>query len=336
MADYRTFASPGGLMVNGVAYLLDPNLVVNGVTGNFRPAITSDFAANISVSGLSLTVGAVAVTGNPQVQISNTPTVTIGNPVLAVSGALTSTFDSSPIVSAQASGNSTLSTISTRLATIVPISGNVNASVTIGNVAVTGGAINIANTEPINVTGIVHTVVTGSVSSNTDLTPVVNALITGNNFLSGISGLLSSNLTDAAWVTGNVGINTPIAVTGNVATNATVTGFNTGIVVRTQEVATSSVTTLGISGTAPWTSMATPTVGTALNANTNRNTWFIQNIHTGQPLYVNLGASAASATQFNFILNPSTVQGWGGGSYSDSRYKGAVTVSGGAWNAWEM
>src|ERR1700741_2302235 len=64
-------------------YIRDPNVSWTGpngqvFTGGWRALNPSDLAANISVSGLSLNVGAVAVTGNPL--------VTISNPILAVSG----------------------------------------------------------------------------------------------------------------------------------------------------------------------------------------------------------------------------------------------------------
>ncbi len=55
-------------------YLYDPNAVITGnsppQTGAFRAASVSDFAANISVSGLNLTVGAVSITGSPIVTIA--------------------------------------------------------------------------------------------------------------------------------------------------------------------------------------------------------------------------------------------------------------------------
>jgi len=48
MGSYRTFTSPGGNLVNGVAYVYDQSLVVGDVTGNFRPAFSTDFAASLS------------------------------------------------------------------------------------------------------------------------------------------------------------------------------------------------------------------------------------------------------------------------------------------------
>ena len=62
---FRPFNSPGGQTINGVTYLLDVS------SGVFRPAYTTDFAANVSISGLGVTVGAVAITGNPSVTINS-------------------------------------------------------------------------------------------------------------------------------------------------------------------------------------------------------------------------------------------------------------------------
>ena len=223
---YRTYSSPGGQVVNGVAYIYDPTLVVGEITGNFRPAFTSDFAANINVSGLNLSVGSVAVTGG-SVAISNTTPIPVSGVVVT-----SATFDSSSIVNAQASGNnytvisnSLLSGISGLLRGPVAVSGVVQTTASISSVAVTGGSISISNTAPIAVSGVVVT------SATFDSSSIVNAQNTGNNLtitsnvlLSGVSGLLSSNLNDSAWVTGQVSLtNTaPIAISGVVQTTTTI------------------------------------------------------------------------------------------------------------------
>lgn len=68
-------------------YIYDPNWIAyNGAkvaiaTGAFRPLQASDFGSSVSVSGLSVTVGAVAITGNPQVTVSNALAIT-GNPIV--------------------------------------------------------------------------------------------------------------------------------------------------------------------------------------------------------------------------------------------------------------
>ena len=69
------------------------------------------------------------------------------------------------------------------------------------------------------------------------------------------------------------------------------------------------------------------TNGTVLQANSNREELFIQNLATGQ-LYVKYGASAASDS-FNFVLAATTASEAGdGGSLSDLNYAGLVSVSG--------
>jgi hypothetical protein len=332
---YRTYTSPGGQVVNGVAYLYDATLVVGDITGNFRPAFTSDFAANINVSGLNLSVGSVAVTGG-SVAISNTTPIPVSGVVVtsatfdsssivnaqatgnnytlisnsllsgisgllrgpvAVSGVVqtNATFDSTSIVNAQTTGNNLTITSNVLLSGVsgllssnlndsawvtgqvsltntapIAISGVVQTTATISSVAVTGGSINVSNTAPIAISGVVQTnatfdstsIVNAQASGNNDTTvsnrllsgisgllrgpvaisgivvtnaaitggtftfdptAIVNAQVSGNILLSGISGLLSSNLSDPAWVTGQVSLSNtaPIAISGVVVTNAT-------------------------------------------------------------------------------------------------------------------
>jgi len=282
---------------SGVVWLNDAGQLV---TGAERPVTPDDLGSAVSVSGLSVSVDAVAITGNPNVTVSNT----------------------API----------------------PVSGVVQATVSIGNVAVTGGQI--------------QTITTGSISATVDTSPVVFAIASGNNLLtvanqlnSGISGLLVGNLTDPAYVTGAVSItntapipvsgvtqanvtNTaPIPISGNVVSQ--ITGWNTGSVVTVAPRSSSVATNYGPSGASPFSSAAF-FWGQALAANPARLECFLQNVHTGTPLYVNLGASAASTGSFSMILNPSTMLNWGGSSFGSSRYKGAIQVSGAAWVAWEI
>ncbi len=81
---------------------------------------------------------------------------------------------------------------------------------------------------------------------------------------------------------------------------------------------------------------ATGLVGLALPANPKRITMFVQNIHTGLPLYVTLGTGTASASFFSLILNPATSPGFGGERFTNDFYKGSVICSGGGWQAWDM
>lgn len=195
--DYKTFVSPGGTLTNGTIYIGDPNLVVAGTTGVFRPAMTSDFAANINVSGLNVSVGAVAVTGTAAVNVVNSAPLAISGVVqTVVTGAVSANFDSTSIVLAQGSGNVLAQTANQLLS---GVSGQLAASAT--RATWTTGTILIGNQGPIAVSGAFQANVT---TSNTD---VVGALTTGNAFLAGISGQLATNI-DAPVVI-NSGTYTP-------------------------------------------------------------------------------------------------------------------------------
>jgi hypothetical protein len=373
------------------------------VTGGERPVTPDDLGSTtaLSVSGLSLSVGSVSLTGYNPVTVVNTDPVPVtgaiqgGNTIplnvtgiinTVVTGAVSASFDTSPIVNAQSTGNARILTDNLLLSGIsgqlggtlnvsvtngvVPVSGIVTASVSVGDIAVTGFSSTIA---PLAVSGIVttsvsignvavtggqiQTITTGSISATVDNTAVILAIASGNNLLtianqlnSGISGLLAGNLTDPAYVTGAVSVtNTaPMPVSGVTQANITnlilpisgsviaqITGFNTGAVVTVISQSSSVATNYGPSGVVPFTG-GIAYFGQALAANAARLECFVQNVHTGTPLYVNLGSTAASTGNFSMILNPSTVFNWGGSSFGSSRYKGAIQVSGGAWVAWEI
>lgn len=412
-------------------YLWDSGVVwrnLNGqlITGAARPIVPADLAStsSISVSGLSLTVGAVAVTGNPQVTVSNAILATSGiiqggNLIpIYITGLIdtrvTGNIGGSVTVSSVAiTGNpgfqvtgwntgitvnvtaplgiigidtgvrtvsvvGTLTTNATIVNAVLATSGfftpiwtgapNVTASVSIGNIAVTGGSI--------------QTIVTGTISATVDNTALILAIASGNSLAlysnqiaSGISGQLTANLAGAAWVTGSgsqlgnldlthtylstsgvgifstndAGANLYLAsISGSVAAFAAdnvavtgvltdqITGWNTGIRVRIEPVSASATSNLIPSGAYPFTGTSTFFFGQALAANPNRIMLFVQNIHTGTPLYVSLSSTAASTGAFSFILNPASIPGWGGSSFADDHYRGAVQVSGGAWQAWEI
>jgi hypothetical protein len=193
-----------------------------------------------------------------------------------------------------------------------PMPADFAASVSVSSVAVTGGSINIAN----NVT-VGNTVTTNSNITNAAPIAVSGVMVgdfnstTTNQLLSGISGQLTSNVNAAAWVTGNV---------------------------TTQTAGVSTVLAKGPSGTFPYTGMDSSyrVTGQVFGVNLARTMLFLQNVHTGLPLYVALNANAASTSNFSMILNPSTFEGRGGSSFADDHYRGAVCVSGGGWTAWEM
>lgn len=444
-------------------YIWDANVLATGkdglTTGAWRMYSTNDISNNnISVSGLNLTVGAVAITGTPPVQISNFPAITpisgivtinslpthnvavTGNPQVSISNTapINVTGIINTVVTGTLGGNVTVNSVAITGAPVVTITGIVatSASVTVGNVAVTGGFINVNNTAPIPISGVVNatvsvgntaitgfnstiaplaitgfvrTITTGSFSATVDNTSLILAVASGNAYSAAISGALLSGSSDAAYVTGQVSItNTaPLAISGVVLTVVTgsvsssitnpigvtgtkrdinsiysgtsiynflaaggravsstgagaVSGYGTGdyaifnidksngglfVSQGCLESKYDAVTTVpsGLesaiytspSGTSPFTNMVGIT-GTALNANPNRLTLFVQNIHTGLPLYVLLGAGTPGTGNFSTILNPASSIGFGGNSFTTDRYKGQVNVSGGAWNAWEI
>ncbi len=196
-------------------------------------------------------------------------------------------FDSTSIVNAQSTGNNYLAFMSGKMDTVVPVSGVVTTNVSITNIAVTGGQI--------------QTITTGSFSATVDNTLLILAVASGNAYNAAVSGLLASNLSEPANVTGVINL-----------------------------MGGSSATTNGPSGVAPWDSMSSFLFGQALAANTSRIQFGIQNIHTGIPLYVNLGATAVSTGVFSLILHPNSAV------FVNDRYKGAVQASGGGWVAWEI
>lgn len=228
---------------------------------------------------------------------------------------------------------------------------------------------NITNTAPINISGWVTTIVTGgsvsaSVSNPIGVTgvatdtalPVINGFATkfvpmggrvvnasGAGSITGYNSTGDMAILNISSQNGGLLVNqgvldynqdTVSAVVSGTATVA-VTGWNTGMVVTTSPRTSSVATNYGPSGVVPFTG-GLAFFGQALAANSNRLECFVQNVHTGTPLYVNLGTTAASTGNFSMILNPSTVFNWGGSSFGSSRYKGAVQVSGGAWVAWEI
>lgn len=399
----RFYSAPPATHNVGMQYAWSPSATQTGgantVTGNWQP-VTADsngnlnvaIAGGVSISGASISIDAVAVTGNPVFSSTgNQPVNVVNTAPIAVSGVVLSTAPalqaiSGIVTTAPAALQAVSGFVNVANTAPVPISGVVQAAVTIGNVAVTGGSIvgidtgnratNIIN-PIIAISGFVNTIVTGAISASVDVSPVVLAQASGNAYLafisgrelingvtlSGISGQLASNLTDPAGVTGTVGItNTLFAVSGitqigntapipfsgvvqsNITTSllavsgntvAQITGFNSGIVVSTQPVTKTVVSNSTPSGVSPWTSMTVMQTG-QIGANPNRVLLFVQNIHTGTPLLVALNNTAASTGNFNFILNPSTVQGYGGSSFSDDHYRGPVQISGGAYMAWEL
>jgi hypothetical protein len=70
------------------------------------------------------------------------------------------------------------------------------------------------------------------------------------------------------------------------------------------------------------------TNGNCLQANTARRDFYVQNLGTGNPLFLKFG-SAASNTSFSVALKPGNVADDGIGAYiSDDVWKGVISVSG--------
>jgi hypothetical protein len=72
----RYYSAPPSTHNVATQYIWDSNAVITGtlnpITGCFRPLEPTDLSANVEVSGgLSINVGAVAITGNPEVRVSN-------------------------------------------------------------------------------------------------------------------------------------------------------------------------------------------------------------------------------------------------------------------------
>ncbi len=356
LASSTTIDVSGGLSVSvGNVAVTGGSITVN----NTAPIPISGVVVS-SPSPIQAVSGYVSVLGGNSAPLNVTGIINT-----VVTGAVSASFDTTSIVLAQVTGNERLlvadqllsgisgqnTTIQNQLGGtlnvsvvngVVPVSGVVTTTVSVGNVTVTGFPSTIA---PLAISGVVQ----ASVSA--DNTDVVLAVSSGNAYglmsnilLSGVSGTLSANLDSAAYVTGQVGItNTaPLAVSGVTQANITnsvlttqVTGFYTGAVVLTDVRSSSTAGNSTPSGASPFNG-ATFFWGQALAANANRAELFVQNIHTGTPLYVNLGSVAASTGSFSMILNPSTQLNWGGTSWGSRSWRGAVQVSGAAWIAWEV
>lgn len=95
----------------------------------------------------------------------------------------------------------------------------------------------------------------------------------------------------------------------------------------------STVSNSTISGSFTATALQT---GIALYANTGRKSFFIQNTSSVASLFVKFGSPPVSSGSFSLILNASSAAGAGGGSITDDRYLGDVSVSGQSFIAWEL
>lgn len=337
----------------------------------------------LPISGVvSAPNGLISVdTGNRSVSIVGTPSVTVSNGVIPISGfvntivtgAVSASFDSAPIVLAQASGNAIGLAVSGLLAGnltdvalvrdvtgqlyLAAISGFLSSNLTdpawvTGQVSLAGGSMNVATTGSITIAGggALNVAVTGGVISSTSSNPVgVTGTKTDNNVsIWGVSavpynlvsvGGRAVAATGAGSITGGYNTGDYVMFSFNKDNGALM--VNQGTLDSRQDTVTvvnsgsSFINNPAPSGNYPYTSTQF-FFGRALPENQSRLEMFVQNTHTGIPLYVRLHTGAASTGAFSMILNPSTVQGWAGSSFGSSTYKGAVQVSGGSWIAWEI
>lgn len=333
----RTFSTVFGIDHGQPAftYIWDPNLIVTGgnpsqlLTGGMRVASPADYAANVSVSGLSLTVGAVALTGTNVVTLTGITPVTIagfnnafplyvtgsfgavggggglvtggggfigitGNPGVTVTG-----FNAGVTVNVNNAGGY----VGITGAPVVTITGVLatTASVTVGNLAITGFNSTIA---PLAVSGsfTASPAALQAVSGNVTVINQVSTYdTTGNLYLAAISGALTSNLNGAVWVTGG-----PVAVTGTVQVtetgirivsgvgtfNTTVAGTVSTLITNTGPINVTGFVTTVVTGTI--SSSITNPIGVSGVA-TDRNAFYTG---AGVPLYnfLPIGGRAAAPT----------------------------------------
>ncbi len=310
-----------------------------GLTG--APVVT---ITGVLATSTSVTVGNVAITG-----FSSTIAP------LAVSGAFTATVSSVAVT-----GGNVNVTNNLEWALLSGISGALTANLS-GAAYVTGQLtmvytgtmpVTIANTvtnvAPLNITGIVNTVVTGTVSAS-----VPNPL--------GVTGV--SRDTNLQYNNGTLYTFLPMGGRAVISTGASApTGYasgafvmmnfdagngglltNQGVLDKNFDQVTSFTASTGIVLNSGVSGLAPAFFGTALGNNPSRKGWFIANLSTGA-LMVNFSTNMPTTGVLNLFLKGASAAWAGdGASYTDSPavYTGPVSVSGfgGApcvYNAWQM
>ncbi len=198
------------------------------------------------------------------------------------------------------------------------------------------------NIDSLNISGLVV---------NTDQLEVINT--SGTQYLAAISGNTlkvidspSGYATGTFHLIGGRAVNTSTFLPGYISGGNVAANFdkdNGGLLVNQGNLTRSvdSVTTwlsgsntilessAGILGGSGFFS------GLLFSGNASRQEMFIQCTSTVTPAYVRFGA-IASKQNYTFILNPAGTSGYGGGSVSNERYRGAVYFSGGAVNGYEI
>lgn len=214
--------------VSGQVGLTNSILAVSGVIST-----TSVDTGNRSVL---VTNPVLAVSGVVQANVSTVDTgnrsVLIVNGVVPVSGSVQSTILNGVLpISGVVTAN--VSTVDTGIRAVnvtngvVPVSGNV--TITNAGFINNGGFVGLTGNPVVTITGVVATSASVTIG-NVHETGLVNTTdTTGNLYLAAISGLLSSNLTTAAWVTGDIRNipGTVLAISGVV--QASVSTTDTGI-----------------------------------------------------------------------------------------------------------
>jgi hypothetical protein len=142
------------------------------ITGSWRPLLPSDMAAEINVSGgLSVTIGAVAITGNPSVQVSNP--VTLGGGFAGITGTVNTNI-SNPVLA-----TSGVVRISNLVSTTSIVTGVTNIT---GVVSLfPNSTLNVSNTGISSITGTVIANYYGSTSVNNYIPSGVNGTLLAAN-----------------------------------------------------------------------------------------------------------------------------------------------------------
>jgi hypothetical protein len=333
-------------LLSGISGALTTNLSAAAwVTGQTYDVVSRQLLSGISGLLASNLTEAAWVTGRVSISEAINVAITGGRIETIVTGAVSASVDTTSVVLAQSTGNSRLLVSNALLSGISGLlAGNLTDVALVNDVtgnlylaAISGYLANqAAGSNPVGVTG-----------TRRDLNIVYASSATGYYFLpvggravaaSGAGAATGYNTGD--FVTFNFNKDNGALLVNQGALDytqdtVTISGIGTGVKLRVENTTATVTSSSTPSGLAPFTS-DTRYFGQALAANSNRVTMFIQNTHTGLPLYVNLGTTAASTGVFSMILNPSTVQGWGGSSFSTDRYRGAVQASGGSWIAWEL
>lgn len=136
-AYYVQYASPYSKAV-AFSYINDPSLVLytqQGVayaTGGFRPMATTDLM-DITLTGVSISIGAVAVTGSPLVTIAGVSSVSVSGGYIGITGAplVTPVFTGAPAVTPVFTGSHAVTSYTpTATPSNFTVSGSVGTMVT--------------------------------------------------------------------------------------------------------------------------------------------------------------------------------------------------------------